>query len=72
MVKNRFNPFLLLERCAPLLVLAILLTFTYVRFLRIPYAGFRYSAGGEVVQLFDESGSTLQRGDLIREVDSVA
>jgi hypothetical protein len=72
MVKNRFNPFLLLERCAPLLVLAILLTFTYVRFLRIPYAGFRYSAGGEVVQLFDESGSTLQLGDLIREVDSVA
>jgi signal transduction histidine kinase len=61
----------LLERTLPWVVLTILLFFTFVRFARIPYAGFTYDRDGTVVELFvPDASSSLRLGDRIEQVGS--
>lgn len=54
-----------------ILVLGLLLWFTFVFFVRVPYAGFYFNpTNGEVVDVYVETGSTglLRNGDIIRRI----
>lgn len=62
-----------LERVLPWLVLLILLTYTIVRFFRIPYAGFLYSVEGEVVELYvpGSENEQLYLGDRLETIGDI-
>lgn len=62
-----------LEYLFPWLMLAVLLLFTYAFFFAVPYAGFRYRANGQVVELFSAPApqADLQIGDQLVQVGAV-
>src|SRR5215510_13558547 len=62
-----------LEFVLPVLVLALLLLFTYAKFFKHPYMGFRANAAGLVTDIFvqKDKESSLELNDQIIRVGSV-
>ncbi len=59
-----------LEYILPWLVLAILLLYTYIKFLEHPYIGFRINGEGEVYALFVKPTADLRVGDRLVRIHS--
>ncbi len=63
----------IIESLAPWLALAIILLYTYVKFIEAPYLGFRWASSGEVIILFTNGDNLtpIQQGDHLLQADSV-
>lgn len=72
MSRQKEFPKLAFNQALPWIVLAILLVYTYAKFVEHPYLGFRMGPPGNVILIFSEGSDTaLQIGDQIIEIDSV-
>ncbi|PKN91233.1 MAG: hypothetical protein CVU44_20175 [Chloroflexi bacterium HGW-Chloroflexi-6] len=63
----------IVEQALPWAVLAVLLLYTYVKFIEAPYIGFRWASSSEVVILFTNGDNLkpIQLGDRLLQADSV-
>ncbi len=65
-----------LEEIISVVVLALILFFTYVRFFDVPYPGFYFNPStGEVLQVFvtpAEPDAAIQKGDIIQRIGDVS
>lgn len=58
---------------ASVFVLILLLWFTYVFFVKVPYAGFYFNpTNGEVVDVYTGTNGLLHKGDVIKQIDNVS
>ena len=73
MNKNSSSTLRFVDYVVPAVVLIILLVYTYAKFFKHPYTGFRLDSAGHIFLIFVEQPTEpiLQPGDQVIEVDSV-